>query len=434
MASCSANLETHKQRTIYLITLSRSERQTLSKEEFAGCVVDAWAECTQSRVAHYVVCEENHADGGKHFHMAIKLTKKARWVRVRRHLQDEFQIKVNFSDNHTTYFSAYHYVTKEDVHYKLSEGHPDFSDVQSEPKTSQGTRKRKQNAVAKPSKKKRLRVYDVVEIIQTRGIKARLELMALAHEWQQQGKTDLAEFVANRGPRVVNEAILTAQELSEATQKLIRSKKSRMELLTEAEKQPCVGDCNGSWLKAAKEILESNGIDRKDYCTAIITAISCGRGKYRNIFIHGPANCGKSFLLAPLKAIYKCFVNPASGSFAWVGAEKAEVIYLNDFRWSSALIAWNEFLQLLEGDVMHLSAPKNFVQQDIVFDKDTPFFATADTEPVLVKGGHVDAVNTEMMRVRWRFFNLWHQIRQEDQKEMKPCPHCFSHFILCKDI
>jgi hypothetical protein len=153
-------------------------------------------------------------------------------------------------------------------------------------------------------------------------------------------------------------------------------------------------------------------------------------GKYRNIYIHGPANCGKTFLISPLKSIYECFVNPASGSFAWVGIEEAEVVLLNDLRWKPSLIPWCEFLQVLEGDTVHFPAPKNFVRKDIVLEKDTPFFATSDAPLALVMGGSVDRVNTEMMDVRWRMFKLHRQIPRDEQKHIKPCGSCFAKLIL----
>ena len=108
------------------------------------------------------------------------------------------------------------------------------------------------------------------------------------------------------------------------------------------------------------------------------------------MYIHGPANCGKSFILLPLK-VHVTF------SFAWIGAEKAEIIYLNDFQWHAKIIAWAEFLQALEGDTVHLLVPKNLCSKDIELSKDTPFFATSDAPLVLVKGGVIDRMNTEMM-------------------------------------
>ena len=50
-------------------------------------------------------------------------------------------------------------------------------------------------------------------------------------------------------------------------------------------------------------------------------------------------------------------------------------------------IPWCELLQVLEGDIVHFPAPKNFMRRDIVLEKDTPFFATSDAPLTLVKGG-----------------------------------------------
>ena len=126
-------------------------------------------------------------------------------------------------------------------------------------------------------------------------------------------------------------------------------------------------------------------------------ALKRGRGKYRNVYINGPANCGKTFLLSSLKLIFECFVNPTSGTFAWLGIENAEVVWLNDFRWKPSLIPWCELLQVLEGDTVHFPAPKNVMTKDIILDKNTPFFATSDAPLALIKGGTIDEINTEMM-------------------------------------
>ena len=76
-------------------------------------------------------------------------------------------------------------------------------------------------------------MYDVVRIVQCKNIQTRLELMALAAKWEENGMTDLAEFVSNRRARVVNDAIETAKELNEAQEKLKRANKSRIQLLEE---------------------------------------------------------------------------------------------------------------------------------------------------------------------------------------------------------
>ena len=130
----------------------------------------------------------------------------------------------------------------------------------------------------------------------------------------------------------------------------------------------------------------------------------------------GPYKCAKTFLLNPLNTIYKTFRNPASITFAWVGTEQSEEVFLNDFRWSAQIIPWHDFLMLLEGQTVHLPAPKTHYRQDILFQGDTPIFCTSKDELSYVRGGVVDDRETQMMKVRWRVFNLFHQIPEEQQK------------------
>ena len=68
----------------------------------------------------------------------------------------------------------------------------------------------------------------------------------------------------------------------------------------------------------------------KEIGNAIKNALINARGKGHNIMIVGPANCGKTFILKPLCDILNAFVNPACGTFWWVGVEEAEIIFLND--------------------------------------------------------------------------------------------------------
>ena len=96
--------------------------------------------------------------------------------------------------------------------------------------------------------------------------------------------------------------------------------------------------------------------------------------------------------------------NPATGTFAWVGAEEAEIIVSNDFRWKCSMIFWAHMLLLQEGDIVNLPAPRNFSKWDIDLSKDTPIFATSDAPIVYIKGGSVCHANTEMMNLRWRLF------------------------------
>ena len=383
------SLETSRQRLVYLITYSRADTAKFSsKESFSSAVVEAWQNFG-IRVIQWVACIEAHSNNDcvsgddmnlYHFHMAVKLAKKSRWLQVRNYLDEKFGIQVNFSDNHNTYYTAYRYVTKEDHEALHSPGHPDLSDVVPQTEAAITSRKRKAKNKSKgPAKKpsqrsQRLSVYDVCQIVQSKGITSRLQLVCLAVEQNREGKSALAQFIANRGNKAVDEAIELAKEFSQAESQYQRATKTRIQLLQEQTANSCAVGCGGRWFEAADQLLQRHAIIKEDFCSAVYTALCKGRGKYRNIFIYGDTNCGKTFSLSPLKVIYKTFCNPATGSFAWLGAEDAEIIFLNDFRWHPKIIAWADFLQALEGDTVHLPAPKNLCSRDLELTKDHAIF------------------------------------------------------------
>ena len=80
-----------------------------------------------------------------------------------------------------------------------------------------------------------------------------------------------------------------------------RSKKTRVQILQEAKEGDCVMGCAGEWFEAAHQVLANLEITPKVSCGAVYEALSKGRGKFRNIYVHGSSNCGKSFILSPLK-------------------------------------------------------------------------------------------------------------------------------------
>ena len=151
--------------------------------------------------------------------------------------------------------------------------------------------------------------------------------------------------------------------------------------------------------------------------------------------IVGPANCAKTFLLTPLTKLFETFSNPANDKYAWLGAEKAEIILLNDFRWSPEMIAWKELLLLLEGQSVHLPSPKNHYSADICIDSDTPVFATGKSRITFVgKYNTTDAIENEMMAARWKVFDFFFQIAEENQRDVPSCSKCFSELILIGEL
>jgi len=436
-------LSSRQVRSVYLLTYSQADVDVVpSREEFSRVVLDSFKNadpCSHCEVVQWVCSQELHKDGGIHYHMAVKLSARRRWLKVRNYMDDKFSVKVNFSNHHHNYYSAWQYTTKEDSSYLESPNHPDLTNY-SEQTYSQGSRSRTRNASEhgnesnegnrkRKRRRKNLSVYDVSQIAVQKGIKTRLELLVHANQQKNEGKTDLAEFIANRGSKAVDEALAVGWEMEEAEKKLERSKLSRTDILYREMGKECVDGCGRRWLHMAEDILQRNNIQKLEFAEAVRNLLKNGRGKYRNILLKGPANCGKTFLLNPLNVVFRTFTNPATTTFAWVGAAEAEVLFLNDFRWSPQIIPWHDLLLLLEGQEVHLPAPKTHYKQDISFKGDTPIFCTAKDELSYVRGGVLDQRETEMMRVRWVVYSLYSQIPEEEQVSVPACSRCFSELI-----
>ena len=142
--------------------------------------------------------------------------------------------------------------------------------------------------------------FDMCQLVQAKFISSGLELVSVAVVQVREGKTTLAEFIANQGSKAVDEAIRLAKELAKAKARLNQSRKSRIELLQEELTSECIDGCEGKSLTAAKHLLQRHKIEERSFCNAIYNALEKGRGRYRNVYIHGPANCGKSFIVSPL--------------------------------------------------------------------------------------------------------------------------------------
>ena len=119
-------LDARRARMVYLVTYSHADDAVCaSRGDFAAEVVAAFA-AGGMEVLQWACCQEEHQDGGHHYHLAIKLGEAQRWLRVKQRLQDDYGMVVHFSGTHVNYYTAYQYVTKSDDSVVFSDGHPDL--------------------------------------------------------------------------------------------------------------------------------------------------------------------------------------------------------------------------------------------------------------------------------------------------------------------
>lgn len=426
----SQSAEVCSDRSVYLITYSQADLNKVpTREAFAEMFVDAFG---QDVVKQWVCGCERHQDGGLHFHLALKLNRMRRWKHVKQYISLRHGVVVNFQAFHTNYYDAYKYVIKEDAEYVTSEGHLLLTNS---PQTKKASQKRQslreappQTRVCAPKKSKSdLDLVKFSDIIIENNIHSELELFVLASQQKEAGKTDLYEMVFKMTEKRRSELIRSAWAMHNAVRNKDRLALTTMEILDKARNSECV--CSGEWTRGAIETLEWNDIDVSFFIKSVKRALQYGRKKENNIMLIGPADCGKTFVLKPLTNIFNCFISPATGTFAWVGAEKAEIIFLNDLRWSEKLMPWADFLNLTEGLPIHLQAPKTHFAEDILWDKLTPIFATSASRiRRYFSGGELNDRDTKMMDSRWIYFEFTKRVR--NPKDIDSCGRCFAKFVL----
>ena len=403
-----------------------------------------------ANVSHWVCCAEEHRDGNTHYHLAASFEKLHRWNPVREKLRSDYGINVHFSAKTVGYIAAFKYVTKYDAHPLLSPRHPDLQTIKS-PRTKLCMNLNKQNAkrrrasscatattasavkVMKSGKPTRLSYPDVAEFLLERDIKCIDVLKSTAMERFQEGEKDLFSFLAKNTDKNVSDLIERTWSTANASKVLEERNKTRMECFEEAGRSRC--ECDGKWCKMASEILAWNNIDEKSFCEAVYELLTYGRSKDRNMYLYGPANCGKSFLVEPLETIFRCFTNPANNKYAWSDILSAQVLLLNDYRYKNGgPIEWSELLNLLEGGPVKFNRPKNHFATDLILTRENtmPIFATA-LRGIVYQGASVhqtDREEDDMMDERWKLFKFTHKIDRSNAVKLAACKRCFHNFIM----
>ena len=327
-------------------------------ESFANEVV-IYFQSTKVNVLQWVCCIEEHESNGQYFHLTLNFQKTRDGYLLKGKLQNNHNIALHFSDTHVNYYTAWCYVTKSDKLYLQSVGHPDLKDGTA-PQTSNACqanchkRKTKNTICVNKNKKKKLTNKTVSDIIHYKNIKNKTELYALAQTQKNEGKDDLFTFLINKTSKKTEELICTTWEISNSLSEIKRPRKGHLEISKDCLQNGCVQNCNNIWYFSALQTLQQHDISVEEFRSAVKELLHKVHGKFRNILIIGPANCGKTFLLKPLSLVYRSFVNPATSIFAWVGAEQTKLLFLNDFHWSPHVIPWHDLLSLLEGEPVHL--------------------------------------------------------------------------------
>ena len=439
---------------VYMITYARCSKVLFpTRKAFGDACVQAFGGTT--KVTHFACAEELHEDGTPHYHVTLQLKSPERWGKPKKRLM-EMGATVHFSEGPQNtrsgkYGWAFRYICKVDRDVYTSKAHPTLRKiVDNSQKTAAATaaraEKRRQSdagtsGVASEPVPKVTCMTNVAlsNYVREENIQNMDQLLADAEKRREAGDYTLSAFILGRSLKCTMEVLTTTWKMKAAVEKVRRREMPRMTCLRDAAELQCV--CDGQWLAAALEILHNNEINKYMFAYQLRELLGKGRAKDRNLFLVGPGNSGKTFLLKPLLQIYPDhFTNPAASKFAWLGVTEASIILLNDYRWHSTSnkgnIEWGMLLSLLDGMECNLPAPMNHYNEHIKIsiENDVPIFGTGPTmikwysaHPNEPRGADHDSEDNQILS-RWKIITLTERITSP--RDITSCASCFAKMAL----
>ena len=458
-------------RRVYLITFSHphcAERRApseFSRKEFAELLLKAYqAAIPGLSVAYMAVFQELHQSGttdgarNTHFHVAVKSSRQHPWAPIADYLRREHRVFVHFAMSGEGYASAFRYgwhpskrkpLAELDKNFLLVDGaeaHPtpeeaskrkfwtgkkqkfsfDEEEAGSSSASSSSGEAEEDNEAGvqqqeTPHKTRREPVWAYAfRLIRDHNIKTGDAFAALAE------KLDDARLLSLCMQRQAGSIVERALHLLEAEARLKRSQLSCLEILQQAAESPCTCARPGDWKAMALELLRLQKISPAEFAGVVLTAIRSGSSKGANVFIHGTTTSGKSWIVDPLRVIYKCHLTPPKKSgFPLQELPLKEVILWQDFRHDEDVLSWGSLLLLFEGTEITIRRPRTEYLGDVDYKVRQPVFVTS-AAPMT----HPGEEEQKMMDVRFHFIHFGKTVPSKQVRKVPPCGACFASLWL----
>ena len=118
-------------------------------------------------------------------------------------------------------------------------------------------------------------------------------------------------------------------------------------------------------------------IDSVEFRAVVLKALRQGRAKGSNVVICGEPDGGKSFVLKPFGRIFQAFVTRGqTENFPLQGLHGSEICLLQDVRFESFGLPWDDWLRWGEGEDMMVKLPRCTFEASRLYKGTAPLFAT----------------------------------------------------------
>jgi len=360
-----------------------------------------------------------------HLNALVRAGVQFAWRGVGKKLFDLYKIRVDFAGNIRTWVDGVIYGFSPSEHKPREELDADYiqwSANGSPMPLEEVLPLRLRSGAARETRLTPLQVYDMCT---RQGVKDVESAWALAKAMEAEGDRGLLAWLFEcRDVEGFVGKIRMANESAEAKR---RENLGRLGLLREAAQQTCTCDTPGQWLQLARETLQRNGI-LGSFQKALYESLDRGREKKTNLFLLGPTDAAKSFLLKPLTLLFRCYTQPDGGTHQLETLLGQELVYLNDFTWDEKWLGWAYLKTFMGGDHVSVARPKNR-GGNVEFTRDSPIIGTCCAPIQLfvrVHGNHfaLHQAETDQMNARVTYIKMDIPVPPDAIVKCKACAKC----------
>jgi hypothetical protein len=430
-----------------------------SRESFAVLLEDCHSKHFQrntadglnvNKVEKVMVFQEKHANGEVHFYGIVGCARPYSGISVQNELQEK-NVYTSFGASHTCFWTAV-------VYGGVPSEHKGPEEIDPQPYHSLGRSLREELAdmprMARKAEKARVAAHLGLPVGKGGGTekilnKEELGALIVEHNWTKpedirnaakQSHADhplLYNTLLHMGERSFQDFHAWLWQLEGHTEE---PNVDRIAKLAEAAlTADCI--CEGRWKGAADYLLQLQGLEATTFKYHVLRALYLGRRKGINVLIVGEPDAGKSFLLKPLGKIFVTFIaRGQKETFPLQGIHGSEICLLQDVRYESFGLPWDDWLRWGENEDMMVKLPRSSFASSKLYTGTAPLFATMSDlfhfPPVEARqtGRDVERENVQF-RSRWCIQRFQRSVPAAARDStLQPCAKCAAEWYTADDI